>query len=422
MSPRNFSNHLQDIGYGCIENAKTKAMAFEKAKKEAATDGLKRALRTFGNVLGNCLYNQEYLKEVQKIKVKPLKVEEKNLYRHQEYVSPEEKEGRTVVKKEPRQTPVRPDPIDRTHIEQLGESIIGEFDDDYDDNLFDGVEIPVAADEPQSFEPQTPVQQRNAMRSDPKRAPMAPPTVGNQGVPRLQGPTNQAYQTAQRAQDQNQSNRSNPPQAHQQQQPRPGAPGGGLPPTAVNPGQNHRSTTPQPLQPQPANPSAQGSGTAASTANPPQNHKPPIGFVTSRAAELMQNSEAIGNLPAFNPHADSPLPKEQRTPGIDHARSAPVKRQAVNAPGPPAAQNGNNSQPRPVKNFMQPWLDPGRKVGMPASPSMNRGGYKPPMKRPPLQDLSNQGRNATLPGPPDPKRQKMEAPEVRNQPPGEVKD
>ena len=46
-----------------IENAKGKGAAFEKAKKEAATDGMKRALRSFGNVLGNCLYDKEYLKK-----------------------------------------------------------------------------------------------------------------------------------------------------------------------------------------------------------------------------------------------------------------------------------------------------------------------------------------------------------------------
>lgn len=51
----------EDIGYGHIENCKGKAAAFEKAKKEAATDAMKRALRNFGNVLGNCLYDKDYL-------------------------------------------------------------------------------------------------------------------------------------------------------------------------------------------------------------------------------------------------------------------------------------------------------------------------------------------------------------------------
>ena len=60
----------EDIGYGMLENAKSKGVALDKVhnlftvcnrkltiaqcKKEAVTDGLKRALRSFGNVLGNC--------------------------------------------------------------------------------------------------------------------------------------------------------------------------------------------------------------------------------------------------------------------------------------------------------------------------------------------------------------------------------
>ncbi|RCH90287.1 DNA repair protein rad52, partial [Rhizopus stolonifer] len=37
----------EDIGYGSSENAKTKASAYEKARKQAVTDATKRALRSF---------------------------------------------------------------------------------------------------------------------------------------------------------------------------------------------------------------------------------------------------------------------------------------------------------------------------------------------------------------------------------------
>jgi hypothetical protein len=57
----------EDIGYGQMENAK-KAQAFEKAKKEGTTDALKRALRSFGNVLGNCLYDKEYLARITRVR------------------------------------------------------------------------------------------------------------------------------------------------------------------------------------------------------------------------------------------------------------------------------------------------------------------------------------------------------------------
>ncbi len=36
-----------------------------KAKKEAVTDGLKRALKSFGNALGNCLNDKDYLRVLQ---------------------------------------------------------------------------------------------------------------------------------------------------------------------------------------------------------------------------------------------------------------------------------------------------------------------------------------------------------------------
>ncbi|KAF2461257.1 hypothetical protein BDY21DRAFT_278793, partial [Lineolata rhizophorae] len=75
----------EDIGYGHIENCRGKAAAFEKAKKEAATDALKRALRTFGNVLGNCLYDKDYLNRVTKMRTGPGCWDPNNLHRHPEY-------------------------------------------------------------------------------------------------------------------------------------------------------------------------------------------------------------------------------------------------------------------------------------------------------------------------------------------------
>lgn len=75
----------EDIGYGHIENCKGKAAAFEKAKKEGTTDALKRTLRSFGNVLGNCIYDKDYLSKVTKMKVAPTKFDEVNLHRHADY-------------------------------------------------------------------------------------------------------------------------------------------------------------------------------------------------------------------------------------------------------------------------------------------------------------------------------------------------
>jgi DNA repair and recombination protein RAD52 len=80
----------EDVGYGSIENAKGKAMAFEKAKKEGTTDALKRTLRNFGNVLGNCIYDQDYVKQVTKIKTQPnKKFDADNLHRHSDFAKKE---------------------------------------------------------------------------------------------------------------------------------------------------------------------------------------------------------------------------------------------------------------------------------------------------------------------------------------------
>lgn len=63
----------EDCGYGNVENMKSKAQAIEKAKKEAVTDANKRALRTFGRLLGNCLYDKKFTETAMKIKVDPPK-------------------------------------------------------------------------------------------------------------------------------------------------------------------------------------------------------------------------------------------------------------------------------------------------------------------------------------------------------------
>ncbi|KAJ4292380.1 Cell death protease [Kalmusia sp. IMI 367209] len=453
----------EDIGYGSIENGKGKAASFEKAKKEAATDGLKRALRTFGNVLGNCLYDKSYLKKVQSMKVEPVKFQEDNLHRHPDF-APKIKEETALIKREPHQTPIRTNPILRTRTDHLGASISGEFDDEFDGNLFDGVDIPESHSEEFSFEsmadipfnrsanaangatpsrnaplpnggpqrpsnpraqnapatrgpngaqplpqnlqqngvgrppvihpnvkgPQTPAQQQGNNRPEPNRSRMQPPTVDIHAVPKPHN-TNQNNHTSAPL-PQNQSLRPTPPQA-QQQQPRPAA-----------------------------------QATTAPATNPPLNHRPPVGFVTSRAAELLQNPEpsaSLACLPAFNPHAESPLPKDQRTPGLDHASSRPIKRQEVGAPEPPAPSpapagggfNRPGAGPRNNSNFVNPHQDANRRIGMPnaggqgMSPSINRGAYKPPMKRPPLQDVSNQGGGV---GEPESKRQKVDAPGVEN--------
>ncbi|KAF2663961.1 hypothetical protein BT63DRAFT_430203 [Microthyrium microscopicum] len=72
----------EDIGYGEIKNSPSKAAAFEKTKKEASTDALKRTLRNFGNLLGNCLYDKTYTDKISKVKTDPIQWNADDLHRH----------------------------------------------------------------------------------------------------------------------------------------------------------------------------------------------------------------------------------------------------------------------------------------------------------------------------------------------------
>ncbi|CCE65163.1 hypothetical protein TPHA_0K00290 [Tetrapisispora phaffii CBS 4417] len=79
--------YREDIGYGTVENERRKAPAFERAKKSAVTDALKRSLRGFGNALGNCLYDKAFLAKIDKVKFDPPDFDEGNLFRPSDEIS-----------------------------------------------------------------------------------------------------------------------------------------------------------------------------------------------------------------------------------------------------------------------------------------------------------------------------------------------
>ncbi|PWN88094.1 hypothetical protein FA10DRAFT_233011 [Acaromyces ingoldii] len=62
----------EDVGYGSSENSPKKSQALEKAKKEAVTDALKRAMRTFGRLLGNCVYDKKFVEKASKMRANPV--------------------------------------------------------------------------------------------------------------------------------------------------------------------------------------------------------------------------------------------------------------------------------------------------------------------------------------------------------------
>ncbi|KAF4585428.1 rad52/22 family double-strand break repair protein domain-containing protein [Ophiocordyceps camponoti-floridani] len=65
---RGASTSHDGIGFGGGEKRNTRAEAMQKAIKEAETDALKRALRLFGEALGNCLYSKPYLTWIEKVR------------------------------------------------------------------------------------------------------------------------------------------------------------------------------------------------------------------------------------------------------------------------------------------------------------------------------------------------------------------
>ncbi|XP_077371803.1 DNA repair protein RAD52 homolog isoform X2 [Festucalex cinctus] len=72
ISQQNDGAFHEDVGYGVSEGLKSKALSLEKARKEAVTDGMKRALKCFGNALGNCILDKAYLQAINKIPKQPL--------------------------------------------------------------------------------------------------------------------------------------------------------------------------------------------------------------------------------------------------------------------------------------------------------------------------------------------------------------
>lgn len=83
--------YREDIGFGISENQKHKALAIKHAHKSAITDAIKRALRQFGRVLGNCCYDSHYRESIRKMRCEPRKpIPETQFLRPEEYRRMEE--------------------------------------------------------------------------------------------------------------------------------------------------------------------------------------------------------------------------------------------------------------------------------------------------------------------------------------------
>ncbi len=63
----------EDLGYGVCEGMKSKANSIQKARKEAITDGVKRALKAFGTIFGVGLNDKSYSEALRKMAKQPMK-------------------------------------------------------------------------------------------------------------------------------------------------------------------------------------------------------------------------------------------------------------------------------------------------------------------------------------------------------------
>jgi len=59
------TRYLLSCACSHTRTGRQKGEVLEKARKESSTDALKRALRLFGNRLGNSVYNKDYVSEAQ---------------------------------------------------------------------------------------------------------------------------------------------------------------------------------------------------------------------------------------------------------------------------------------------------------------------------------------------------------------------
>ncbi|KAH1544366.1 hypothetical protein KXV81_005248 [Aspergillus fumigatus] len=398
----------EDIGYGHIENCKGKAAAFEKAKKEGTTDALKRALRNFGNVLGNCIYDKDYVAKVTKVKATPARWDVDDLHRHPDY-APIKKEP-VLAKPVPEDDDLPPRLPDAGKSTSTNDTTVFDGDGEFGSDLFDEADFGVTASgnpdeivlgpETQAKpQPPTPVKtgpQGNFHRPNPAvLTPSRPEKPFNQTVnnrqPSVLPSLNQRHNPA--LQNQYAGQRQPVPQGQQQNF------------------QNSRMAPPdQPRTSQDSNlPSAAGQmpvkreidAKAQDTAPPASSPSVlPASFFSARAVDLLrENPHTAVNAPQFDPHAESP--SIRKTAGVDHSKSVPISKPML-AAASPASNN--------TRDFINPSTDMHRKIGAPGgigSPMMNRGqttsSYRPLTRQnlDPKQAISNAAADRAGFGPPN---------------------
>ncbi|KAJ5787248.1 hypothetical protein N7457_002238 [Penicillium paradoxum] len=448
----------EDIGYGHIENCKGKAAAFEKAKKEGTTDALKRALRNFGNVLGNCIYDKDYVSKVTKVKAVPGKWDVDDLHRHPDFAPPAKKQPPPPKRAAEEDDLPLPRPIHQARSTNPGNTASFEGDGEFGSDLFDEADFGVA--ETETGNPDEIVIDTGTLRQQ------QPNILNNGPVPQRGPPVRSAFNAAvvtpskpERWNGSGPTARPNPVNLRQNQSgiPPPGAVQGRAV-TAQGPVQNlanqRPSVPPQqsvgqnapqnniaqpPVKKEPASVGFQGNQEMV-----PPPGTPSGGFYSARAVDLLrENPNSVpSGAPQFDPHAESP--SIRKTAGVDHTKSVPISRPMLSGGASPAPNNTVNNITR---DYINPATDLQRRVGAPgggiSSPAsrgpsvssyrpltrpnldqrnvsnpavVNRGSVPPQAnlngKRPPLVDVTNGDAPSAYPGAPvsgpnDPKRPRV---------------
>ncbi|PKY02212.1 hypothetical protein P168DRAFT_306391 [Aspergillus campestris IBT 28561] len=374
----------EDIGYGHIENCKGKAAAFEKAKKEGTTDGLKRALRNFGNVLGNCIYDKDYVSKVTKVKAAPARWDVDDLHRHPDFVARKEP-VRPKPTPEDDDLPPRPaitaKPANTSHSTPPDDG--GEFGSDLFDEADFGVAEAGNPDEvvigPDAQQPPTPLHGPNANRAPhgnnfhpsgrpnpamvtpskpgrpmnpgPAARQIPPPALNGRQNPPAPGNSNQIRVGPHVHQQSVEQARVEPPgqQTSHPQLNKPATAAAGPPPVKGEFGSNNPDLKAQDMLPPGSSPSA--------------------GFFSARTADLLRENPHNPSATAFDPHAESP--SIRKTAGVDHTKSLPVSRPMLSSASP---------APNATRDFINPSQDMTRKIGAPGG---SGSGIGSPMNRPP---------------------------------------
>ncbi|PWY86225.1 RAD52 DNA repair protein [Aspergillus heteromorphus CBS 117.55] len=367
----------EDIGYGHMENAKGKAAAFEKAKKEGTTDGLKRALRNFGNVLGNCVYDKDYVAKVTKVKAMPAKWDVDELHRHQDYAPIKKEPVKPKPSPEDDNLPPRPAEIGRSS--NGDDPMAFDGDGEFGSDLFDEAdfgdggagnpdEIVLGPETHRMQQPPTPLNGANAHRrpfdhnARPNPAmvtPSKPERPFNAAPAARHIPAPQAFHNRPAAPDQYAPQRqSAPPQSLQPNNRM-------IPPAQQNtfgaqvPIKREQGAPPTTMNIDPKPQDTLPSGT------------PSASFFSARAVDLLRDNPngMPTNAPAFDPHAESP--SIRKTAGIDHNKSVPISRPMLTGTGASPAPNN-------TRDYINPSQDMHRKIGAPGG-----AGVGSPMTRGP---------------------------------------